>query len=127
MANFRCERLFVKLDQPVPGLDHIKAIDPVDLAGLHTGDDALFLDLTPLEDFVFGPYDRPRWISAAVGLQTTRGLLALYEKLISRADTSRGSVEHLAKKVEVLKRLEAILEAADTHDRRFCLVAKDLS
>ena len=28
MANFRCERLFVMLDEPVPGLDHLKAVDP---------------------------------------------------------------------------------------------------
>jgi hypothetical protein len=28
MANFRCERAFVMLDEPVPGLNHLKAVDP---------------------------------------------------------------------------------------------------
>jgi hypothetical protein len=36
MANFRCERLFVMLDEPVPGLNHLKAVDAVEFAWHHS-------------------------------------------------------------------------------------------
>ena len=32
MANFRCERLFLMLDEPIPGLDHLRAVDPEQFA-----------------------------------------------------------------------------------------------
>lgn len=53
MANFRCERLFVVLDEPVPGLDHVRAVDPVEFAWLGTDAHAGALGVTPLSSFAF--------------------------------------------------------------------------
>src|SRR3954466_4212623 len=48
MANFRAERGFVMLEQPIPGLDHVKAIDPTELCSActlsETDSDRLNLD-----------------------------------------------------------------------------------
>ncbi|MBY0395236.1 MAG: hypothetical protein K2X91_02045, partial [Thermoleophilia bacterium] len=70
MANFRCERLFVMLDEPVPGLNHMKAVDPVEFAWHDSDLDAQRLDLTPLGDFSFAPFERRRWSPASEGLKT---------------------------------------------------------
>lgn len=130
MSNFRCERLFVMLDDPVPGLDHLKAIDPVRLSELYGGDndsDADIADLPPLSTFVYAPFDRPKWRAAAKGLKTVRGLIEYYEQCLQRGSDSFGHApDAIARKIETLKQLEEVLDAADTRDRKFYLLARDL-
>lgn len=128
MANFRCERLFIRLDEPVPGLDHLKAVDPFALARLETDADAEAAGLTPLSDFVAAPFDRPRWRPAADGLATVRGLLALYRDWLERGHNPRGCPANLlSEQAAVLGQVERVLEAADSRDRRFYLLARDLA
>ena len=128
MANFRCERLFVMLDEPVPGLNHLKAIDPVEFAWLHSDDHAEQAGLTPLGDFTFAPFERPRWQPAARGLKTVRGLIDLYRGWLAQGQNPYGYADEvLTTNLRVLGQVEAVLKAADSRDRRFYLAAKDLS
>ena len=68
MANFRCERLFVMLDEPIPGLNHLKAVEPFQFASLCSDDHAAHAGLTPHDTFTFAPFERPAWQPAATGL-----------------------------------------------------------
>ena len=56
MANFRCERLFVMLDEPVPGLNHLKAVDPVEFAWHHSDDHLFQITKLGTEAIVGGGY-----------------------------------------------------------------------
>ena len=128
MANFRCERLFVMLDEPVPGLDHLKAVDPVEFAYLGSDDDAEQLGVTPLSVFTFAPFDRKRWRPAGEGLRTIRALIRLYrDRIASGRPEHEQRNEVLKEKLAVLGQVEAVLDAADGRDRRFYLAAKDLA
>jgi hypothetical protein len=129
MANFRCERLFIMLDEPVPGVDHIRAVDPVRFAGLFSTDDAEYLDVTPVERFCYAPFDRPRWHPAAKGLATIRALIGLYDKWMSEQpnEDCRYSTEVLQEKIAVLRQVELVLDRADARDRRFYFKMKDLA
>lgn len=135
MANHRCERIFVTLERPVPGLDHLKAVDPVELAWHGSNEDAESIGVTPLEDFCVAAFDgperyheKPRWRPAAAGLKTVRAVIALYEKRIADRSDPRGRTpETLGKKVAVLRQLESVLDQADARDIRFYLAVKDLA
>ena len=138
MANFRAERVFVMLDQPIPGFDHLKAIDPTELcsACTLTEMDADRLNLDTLYSFSVAagerswqPREKPRWRPPSEGLAAVRGLLAHYDDRITRGEGSAGGViaSALPKIAAVLRQVEAVLDKADTHDRRFCLAVKDLA
>jgi hypothetical protein len=128
MADFRCERLFVMLDEPVPGLDHLRAVDPVRFSMHYSDDHAEQLGLTPLSDFTFAPFERARWYAAAEGLSTVRGLCDLYRDWLSAESNPYGfTADMLARKIEVLEQVEAVLDVAAARDRRFHLAAKDLA
>jgi hypothetical protein len=129
MANFRCERLFVMLDEPIPGLDHFRAVDPVGFAGLFSQDDAESIDVTPLERFCYGPFDRPRWRPAADGLVSVRALIGLYENWLTReaGEPGRYTQDVLKEKIGVLRQVQSVLDAADSRDRRFYFKMKDLA
>jgi hypothetical protein len=129
MANFRCERLFVMLDEPIPGLDHLRAVDPIGFASLFSEDDAESIDVTPLERFCYAPFDRPRWRPAAEGLVSVQALIALYEKWLSRGEDEPGryTSDVLKEMLGVLRQVEAVLDAADSRDRRFYFKMKDLA
>jgi len=128
MANFRCERLFVMLDEPVPGLDHLKAVDPFEFACHHSDDHAEQAGLTPLGSFTFAPFERPRWQPAAKGLKTVRGLIDLYRGRLAQGRNPYGyTAEVVTGKLAVLEQVEAVLDAADSRDRLFYLAARDLA
>ena len=127
MANFRCERLFVMIDEPIPGLDHLRAVDPEQFAWHGTDREAELEGLTPLGDFTYAPFDRKRWRPAAEGLKTVRGLIQLYTGWVSRGHNPyERPLESITETLDVLSQVEAVLDAADSRDRRFCLAAKDL-
>lgn len=137
MANFRAERVFVMLDEPIPGLDHLKAIDPTELCSACTlsQSDSNRLNLDSLYSFGIAagerswePRERPRWHPASNGLATVRGLLAHYDERIARGEGSSAGLipAALPKIAATLRQLEAVLAKADTHDRRFCLAVKDM-
>ena len=84
MANFRLERLFVMLDEPVPGLDHMKAIDAVEFAWHNSDQHAEGLGVTPLGAFTFAPFEQPEWHDASEGLMTVRALRSVYADWIAK-------------------------------------------
>ncbi len=124
MANFRCERLFVMLDEPVPGLDHLKAVDVAEFAWHDSDGDAEALGLKPLGDFTFAPFERRRWRPASEGLKTVRALIKFYGK--GPDGEGQDAAEGRTKRLDVLRQVEAVLDAADGRDRRFYLSARDL-
>ena len=74
MGNYRCERMFVMLERAIPGLDHLKAVDPVELAWHQSNADAESLGVPTIEDFCIAAFDgpppwreKPRWLPAAEG------------------------------------------------------------
>jgi len=128
MADFRCERLFVMLDEPVPGLNHLKALDPFEFASLYSDDHAAQAGLTPLSTFTFAPFERPIWRPAAEGLRTVRGLIELYRTWLAQGHNPYGLTnEALAANLTVLGQVEGVLNAADSRDRQFYLAARDLA
>lgn len=125
------------LDAPIPGLDHLKAIDPFQLcnAVVGSGTDSDILNLVPLSDFNVAAGDKswqwrekPRWRPAADGLKAVRGLLAHYEAQIAKGERSVGGLipSALPARAAILRQLETVLDKADTYDRRFYLAVKDL-
>jgi hypothetical protein len=127
MADFRCERLFVMLDDPIPGLDHLRAVDPFEFRESLSDSEALMLGVTPLMDFAYPPFECPRWHAAAKGLKSVRALIGLYEKWIARGKCDFGyRMDFVEQKLRVMRQVQAVLEAADTHDRRFHLAMRDL-
>lgn len=121
---FRVDRLYVRLDEPVPGLDHLRAVNSVEFAWLNTDLHAERLDLTPLSVFQFAPFQRPVWTPAAVPLRTVRGLISSYHRWQAgdRAYWCDGpplSADDLL----ILSQVEAVLAAADALDRRVYFMA----
>ena len=127
MADFRCERLFVMLDDPSPGLDHLRAVDPFEFAESLSDSEALALGVTPLSDFAYAPFACPRWRPAAEGLASVRALIGLYEKWVAGGKSDFGyRQDFVEQKLRVMRRVESVLDAADTHDRRFHFAMRDL-
>ena len=94
-------RVFVMLDQPVPGLDHLKAIDPAALcsACIHSETDSDRLNLDSLFSFStaagersWEPRGKPRWRPASKGLIAVRGLLTHYDACIQKGEASSGGI-----------------------------------
>jgi hypothetical protein len=138
VANFRAERVFVMLREPIDGFDHFNAVEPSELctACVLSETDSESLGLEPL--FSFGvaqgerswePREKPKWRAASKGLSTVRGLLAHYDDRIAKGEGSCGGLipSALPKIAAALRRLEAVLDKADTYDRKFCFAVKDLA
>src|SRR6185369_8619499 len=88
--------------------------------------DADRLNLDGLKMFCASPGEKPRWWPASAGLKSVRGLIAHYEsRVASGADSITGKKSWgLAEYVMILRQLEAVLDKADTHDRRFYFALK---
>jgi hypothetical protein len=121
------DKLFIRLRDPIPGLDHMNAIDQELFALHYTDTDACSLGLTPLQDFIVyeGEYgkDPPRWFKASKGLKTVRGLLSYYRSKLDDWDNSIRDVECVRRDVQILEAVESVLSAAEERDSRFCLVS----
>ena len=130
MANFRCERALVMLDEPVPGLNHLKAVDPEVFANLLSDEISHWMveaGHTPLVDFLYAPYDRPKWRPAAKGLQSVRGAMELYQQWLDAGENPLGwSRAQMEKELVVLGQVAEVLDLADARDRRFYFAARDL-
>ena len=131
MANFRCERAFVMLDEPVPGLDHLKAVDPKGFADLLNEAISFWMveaGYPPLTDFLYAPYDRAKWRPAGKGLRSVRGAMELYRKWLEAGANPLGcSQERLEQDLAVLAQVAEALDRADGRDRRFYFAARDLA
>ena len=131
MADFRCERAFVMLDEPVPGLDHLHAVDAEGFAELLNDTISFWMveaGYTPLTDFLYAAYDRPKWRRAAKGLRSVRGAMELYQKWLEAGTNPLGwSRELLERELAVLGQVAEVLDLADSRDRRFYFAARDLA
>jgi hypothetical protein len=131
MADFRCERAFVMLDEPVPGLNHLQAVDPGGFADLLNDQISFWMveaGYTPLTDFLYAPHDRPKWRKAGKGLRSVRGAMELYRKWLDAGTNPLGwSQEHLERDLAVLGQVAEVLDRADGRDRRFYFAARDMA
>ena len=131
MADFRCERAFVMLDEPVPGLNHLKAVDAEAFAELLNDVISYWMvdaGYTPLVDFLYGPFDRPKWRPAGKGLRSVRGAMELYQKWLDAETNPLGwSKERMTQELAVLGQVAEVLDLADSRDRRFYFAARDLA
>ncbi len=131
MANFRCERAFVMLDEPVPGLNHLRGVDPEGFAAALNDAISFWMveaGYTPLTDFLYAPYDRPRWQPAGEGLRSVRGAMELYRKWLEAGKNPLGCTqESLEQDLAVLGQVAEVLDAADGRDRQFYFAARDLA
>jgi hypothetical protein len=128
MADFRLERLFVILDQPIPGIDHLKAVDAVEFAWHGTNFIADQLGVRRLDEFTYAPFDQPNWHACGEGLQSLRPILKQYHEWLERGTNPYGYADHtLKEKVVVLAEVEKLLDAADALDRQFYFAARDLA
>lgn len=118
------------LDEPVPGLNHLKAVDPELFANLLSDEISHWMveaGHTPLIDFLYAPYDRPKWRPAAKGLQSVQGAMELYQKWLDAGANPLGwSRERMEQELVVLGQVAEVLDQADTRDRRFYFAARDL-
>ena len=131
MADFRCERAFVMLDEPAPGLNHLRAVDAEGFAILLNDAISFWMveaGYTPLTDFAYAPYDCPRWRPAGKGLRSVRGAMELYRKWLEAGRNPLGHTqESLEQDLAVLAQVAEVLEAADGRDSRFYFAARDLA
>lgn len=131
MANFRCERAFVMLDEPVPGLNHLRAVDAEGFAELLNEAMSFWMveaGYTPLTDFLYAPFDRPKWRPAGKGLRSVRGAMELHRKWREAGSNPlRYSQELLDRHLAVLGQVADVLDLADSRDRRFYFAARDLA
>lgn len=131
MANFRCERAFVMFDEPVPGLNHLRAVDAEGFADLLNEAMSFWMveaGYTPLTDFLYAPFDRPKWRPAGKGLRSVRGAMELYRKWLAADTNPLGcSRESMEKDLAVLGQVAEVLDLADGRDRRFYFAARDLA
>ena len=117
------EKLYIRLQRPIPGVDHLKAIDSERLANVHHWWDevAPVLDVDSVNDFYVyeGEYGKGpgKWHQASKGLEAVRAVIGYYRSGAGTLDNDlRESV------IETLTAVEGVLDDADLHDIRFCFV-----
>jgi hypothetical protein len=123
MANFRAERLFIRVAGSIDGFDPNEGIDAEEFAFLMVCDQQTY-DRTPLSQFTFAPFDRPRWFPASEGLASVRDHIADLEAKRNRADDESKAL--IDKQIETLRAVEDRLDRIDTHDLKFHFLARDL-
>ncbi|TWT29896.1 hypothetical protein [Blastopirellula retiformator] len=123
MANFRCERILLRLNEMIRDFDPNGGLDHEELAW-SLGDQTDYGPNDPqMWDYVVGPGERPRWHSAMAGLNTLRSLI---ERLENPAFSAQRTPEAVQSQLVALRALEEKLDRIDTYDRKFYLLAKDL-
>ena len=116
------EKLYLRLQSALPGVDHIRAIDPAEFAFLHTEWDGIAgkLDIDSINDlYVYdGEYGKHkmRWHAASRGLVAVRAVIKYYE------DGEGVSAPLRDRSIALFRTVEMILDEADLRDIRFCFV-----
>jgi hypothetical protein len=122
VADPKC---FVRLKEPIPGIDHIKFIDHRELAEAHHLIDriASLLGVDGINDFYVykGEYGSApvRWHSAADGLRAFRVVKTYIENHESLPELA--SADYRARTLDVLVRLDELLSEAHCRDIRLCI------
>lgn len=117
------EKLRVRLQRPIPGVDPIAAIDAEQFAEFHGSwdDVAGQLDVDRINDLYSyeGEYGKipGKWHRASKGLKAVRAVLEYY-----RSGNGTVSEERRTTIIELFEAVEGILDEADLRDIRFCFV-----
>ncbi len=116
VADPKC---YVRLKEPIPGIDHIKFIDRREFADAHGSIDGIAarLGVDKINDFYVFAGDPGRWHPASEGLTTVRAVREFLEK-----DDSPERQALLASTLDVLRKLEDLLGKADARGIDFCVV-----
>jgi hypothetical protein len=123
VADPKC---FVRLKEPIPGIDHIKFIDHHALADAHHLIDTVAsqLGVDRINDFYVykGEHgsDKVKWHAAADGLEAIRAVKSYLESHESLP--GQATPDHRMQTLKVLARLEELLSEADQRDIQFCIV-----
>jgi hypothetical protein len=128
--DYRVERVLIRLSQAIDGFDPMEGIDPAELCWHATDVDANTIGLTPLSEFYvagFSGYSEPeKWQPASVGLQTVRGLLKHYRRIIAAGeDPLMRRMDVIQRKIDLLDSVEVVLHEAETRGVDFCMVATE--
>lgn len=123
MANFRAERLFIRVAGTLD-FDPNAGIDAAEFASVMMSDDAAW-DRPALEDFSFAPGDIPKWWSAVEGLTTVRAVISGVEAQLGSA----GGVTkaELQSNIDLLRLVEDVLDTIDMKGFKFSLSVRDLA
>ena len=127
MTNYRVERARIRLSGPVDGLDPDENIDAEELCWIdQTGMDANACGATPLSEFYAADYldwqEDDKWIPAREGLEAFSKLLKHYERIIADGDDPlRRNMSVIQDKIDMLKNVLRVMEAATNADVFFCL------
>lgn len=124
MANFRAERLFIRIQEPIDGFDPNQGIDVEEFAWTMVCDQKA-LERDSLSKFTIGPGDKPRWFPAEAGLKVVRACLAEVGEKAANAELELQK-QGLQNKIAMLKAVENRLDTIDTYDRKFYFQARDL-
>jgi hypothetical protein len=122
MANFRAERLFIRVAGALD-FDPNDGINPEEFAFAMVCD-ANAYDRSSLQDFSFAPFDRARWFRASEGLATIRAVIAEEEAKLGSATPEQKT--HIETKITVLRVVEDKLDAIDLKGYKFHFLARDL-
>ncbi|EAQ81041.1 hypothetical protein [Blastopirellula marina] len=124
MANFRCERILLRINEMIRDFDPNAGLNHEELAWSLGFEHDYEPGEPQMWDFVSGPGERPRWHSALKGLNVLRQLIDRLEQKSTAAPESSDTTQ---KQIEALRSLEDKLDTIDTYDRKFSLLAKDLA
>jgi hypothetical protein len=131
MANFRCERAFIMLDEPVPGLVHLRVVNSEEFAAALNEAASFWMveaGFKPLTDFLFAPFDSLGWRPAGKGLRSVRGAMELHRNWLQAGAIPLGCTqESLERDLAVFGQVAEVLDAVDGRDRRFYFAARDLA
>lgn len=122
MANFRAERLFIRVAGSLD-FDPNGGIDAEVFAEIMVMDYGTY-ERSSLQEFSFAPFDQPRWLAAADGLAAVRGLISEMQQDAESADDSRGDL--IKSQIEVLRVVEDHLDSIDLKGYRFHFLIRDL-
>ena len=122
MANFRAERLFIRVAGTLD-FDPNEGISAEDFAFIKVCDRDAY-DRPSLQDFTIAPFDKQRWFPASEGLATIRTVIAEMETNLRSADPQRKA--HIENDIEVLRIVEDKLDSIDLKDYKFHFLARDL-
>lgn len=122
MANFRAERLFIRVAGSLD-FDPNEGIDVEEFATIMVLDAEPF-DRPSLQDFSFAPFDQPKWFDAAEGLKTVVAVISEMESKLKHEVPE--CHDHILKQIEVLRVVQEKLDMIDIKDYRFHFQVRDL-
>lgn len=126
MANFRVERLFIRIDGSIDGFDPSGGIDVAEFAYLSARDLGT-VERLPLREFSAPPFGKPRWFPAQKGLKVVHRFIGELEAKLAKtaSDDGEGRVR-IERDIATLRTVEDRLDIIDTHELRFYFLERDL-